>query len=90
MPIELITAAPPNNGMRSVTGPQTQSDAPCDDCPCEYVCSGAEQPGGRPDWKQAMCCSIFQQFVRVAKLDKKKVLEPNRMPSRAVYVKLFG
>lgn len=64
--------------------------SPCEDCVCQYVCAGADCETGKPDWGQAMCCTLFQRFVRVTKTDKGKVKKPNRMPSRAVYVKLFG
>jgi hypothetical protein len=39
---------------------------------------------------KAMCCSLFRQFIQVTGATKKMIKNPNKMPGRAVYVKVFG
>ena len=88
MPIEMITAAPTYKGARSMRH-DVVPDGPCDGCPCHWVCSGSKREGGAADFSEAMACSLFQQFARVTPVEKRKIQNPNQMPSRALYVAVF-
>ncbi len=33
--------------------------APCDDCPCSWVCAGSKREDGMPDWGKGLACSVW-------------------------------
>ena len=90
MPIELIIAAAPQYQPARTQKHDSPKDDPCLTCVCPWVCSGAQREGGKPNWSLAMACTMFKQFIQPTAVARKRTVNPNKMPRREVYVKVFG
>lgn len=90
MSIELISEPGPIKSVSQGNYHTSPANPPCDTCPCEWVCAGASQVGDKPNWTLAMACSKFRQYTTPVKAEQRKMKNVNQMPSRDVYVQMFG
>ena len=84
-----LCGASPNKGVRTQKH-DTPVDDPCWTCPCSWACAGAKCEGDAVNWGAAMACKFFRQFVQPTKAGKRNTRNANQMPSREVYLRVFG